>query len=66
MVLWQSVVTGITTYGIHHAAWERVLTISSLFTYGLNTGGPGVMTVGWIIVSVFSMSRPTSTQTTMS
>ena len=23
--------------------------------YGLNTGGPGVMTVGWIIVSFFSM-----------
>ena len=24
--------------------------------YGLNTGGPGVMTVGWIIVSFFSMA----------
>ena len=28
----------------------------SLFAYGLNTGGPGVMTVGWIIVSIFSMA----------
>ena len=26
-----------------------------LFDYGLNTGGPGVMTVGWIVVSFFSM-----------
>lgn len=25
-----------------------------LFQYGLNTGGPGVMSVGWIIVSFFS------------
>ena len=31
------------------------LIISSLFAYGLNTGGPGVMAVGWIIVSSFSM-----------
>lgn len=26
----------------------------SLFEYGLNTGGPGTMTVGWIVVSVFT------------
>ena len=25
-----------------------------LFQYGLNTGGPGVMSVGWIIVNFFS------------
>lgn len=28
----------------------------SLFQYGLNTGGPAVMSVGWIIISFFSMS----------
>ena len=28
---------------------------SSLFEYGLTTGGPGVMSVGWIVVSFFSM-----------
>lgn len=28
---------------------------ASLFQYGLNTGGPGVMSVGWIIISFFSM-----------
>ncbi|KAF6226747.1 hypothetical protein HO173_012350 [Letharia columbiana] len=28
---------------------------SLLFAYGLNTGGPGVMTVGWIIVSMFTL-----------
>ena len=26
----------------------------SLFVYGLNTGGPGVITVGWIVVGGFS------------
>lgn len=35
----QSVITGITT----------------LFSYGLVTGGPGVMTVGWIVVSFFTL-----------
>jgi amino acid transporter len=35
----QSIVTGITT----------------LFSLGLNNGGPGVMTTGWIIVSAFTM-----------
>jgi len=34
----QSVITGITT----------------LFEYGLTTGGPGVMSVGWIIVAFFT------------
>lgn len=43
----------------YNAIAGSVLTISSLFTYGLNTGGPGVMTVGWIIVSGFSMSPTT-------
>ena len=39
LTAWQSVITGITT----------------LFQYGLNTGGPGVMSVGWIVVSFFTM-----------
>lgn len=26
-----------------------------LFQYGLTTGGPGVMSVGWIVISFFSM-----------
>ena len=30
----------------------------SLFEYGLTIGGPGVMSVGWIIVSFFSPSCP--------
>ena len=35
-----------------------LLTISkSFFTYGLNTGGPGVMTIGFIIVSLLSKFR---------
>lgn len=35
----------------------------SLFQYGLNTGGPGVMSVGWIIISFFSMSGAKNKQT---
>ncbi|MCJ1480515.1 hypothetical protein MMC06_000670 [Schaereria dolodes] len=36
-------------------ASESVITgITTLFQYGLNTGGPGVMSVGWIVVSVFT------------
>lgn len=30
--------------------------VKSLFEYGLKTGGPGVMSVGWIIISFFSLS----------
>ena len=29
--------------------------VIELFTYGLHTGGPGVMTIGWIIVSFFTL-----------
>jgi amino acid transporter len=29
--------------------------ITTLFQYGLLTGGPGVMSVGWIVVSFFTM-----------
>lgn len=31
------------------------MTSRRLFQYGLNTGGPAVMSVGWIVVSFFSM-----------
>ena len=31
---------------------------SSLFQYGLVTGGPAVMSIGWIVVSVFSEAAP--------
>lgn len=34
----------------------QVLTRHRLFGYGLNTGGPAIMSVGWIIVCFFSMS----------
>lgn len=50
----------------HHNVWkpqsftsvERTLTERRLFSYGLNTGGPGVMSIGWIIVSIFSTHLP--------
>ena len=31
--------------------------MTSLFQYGLVTGGPGVISVGWIVVSFFSALR---------
>ena len=34
--------------------------ITTLFAYGINTGGPGVMTVGWIIVCFFTLIVGTS------
>ena len=34
--------------------------ITTLFGYGINTGGPGVMTVGWIIVCFFTLMVGTS------
>ena len=34
--------------------------ITTLFAYGINTGGPGVMTVGWIVVCFFTFIVGTS------
>lgn len=48
----------------HDVCAERMLdvvhqlTVLRLFSYGLNTGGPGVMSIGWIIVSFFSTPIP--------
>jgi hypothetical protein len=38
-----------------NAVTKSVITgITTLFSFGLNTGGPGVVSVGWIVVSVFT------------
>ena len=39
---------------IHRWRITQTLTWHSLFSYGLNTGGPAVMSIGWIIASFFS------------
>ncbi|KAL6719984.1 polyamine transporter tpo5 [Lecanora helva] len=42
-------------FGASFSIISVVTGITTLFSYGLNTGGPGVMTVGWIIVSFFTL-----------
>ncbi|KAK0103846.1 hypothetical protein ONS96_004955 [Cadophora gregata f. sp. sojae] len=42
-------------FGISFSIISVITGITTLFSYGLNTGGPGVMSVGWIVVSVFTM-----------
>ncbi|KAH8687976.1 amino acid permease-domain-containing protein [Tricladium varicosporioides] len=42
-------------FGISFSIISVITGITTLFQYGLVTGGPGVMSVGWIVVSVFTM-----------
>lgn len=42
-------------FGVSFSIISVITGITTLFSYGLNTGGPGVMSVGWIIVSFFTM-----------
>ncbi|KAI9814813.1 MAG: hypothetical protein M1827_003079 [Pycnora praestabilis] len=42
-------------FGISFSIISVITGITTLFEYGLNTGGPGVMSVGWIVVSFFTM-----------
>ncbi|PQE07836.1 amino acid polyamine transporter I protein [Rutstroemia sp. NJR-2017a WRK4] len=41
-------------FGISFSIISVITGITTLFSYGLVTGGPGVMSVGWIIVSFFT------------
>ena len=41
-------------FGVSFSIISVITGITTLFSYGLATGGPGVMSVGWIIVSFFS------------
>ena len=42
-------------FGVSFSIISVITGITTLFQYGLTTGGPGVMSVGWIIVSFFTM-----------
>ncbi|KAI9761472.1 MAG: hypothetical protein M4579_000982 [Chaenotheca gracillima] len=42
-------------FGVSFSIISVITGLTTLFSYGLNTGGPGVMSVGWIIVSFFTM-----------
>ncbi|KAG8984327.1 hypothetical protein FRB95_001193 [Tulasnella sp. JGI-2019a] len=43
------------SFGISFSIISVITGITTLFEYGLLTGGPGVMSVGWIIVCFFTM-----------
>lgn len=42
-------------FGVSFSIISVITGITTLFSYGLNTGGPGVMSVGWIVVSFFTL-----------
>ncbi|KAL2261058.1 hypothetical protein VTK26DRAFT_4746 [Humicola hyalothermophila] len=42
-------------FGVSFSIISVITGITTLFEYGLNTGGPAVMAVGWIIVSAFTL-----------
>ncbi|KAL1996010.1 hypothetical protein VTN49DRAFT_545 [Thermomyces lanuginosus] len=42
-------------FGISFSIISVITGTTTLFSYGLNTGGPGVMVFGWIIVSFMTM-----------
>ncbi|KAK3369828.1 amino acid/polyamine transporter I [Podospora didyma] len=42
-------------FGISFSIISVITGITTLFSYGLNTGGPAVMSIGWIVVAFFTM-----------
>jgi len=42
-------------FGVSFSIISVITGITTLFQYGLTTGGPGVMSIGWIIVAFFTM-----------
>lgn len=42
-------------FGVSFSIISVITGITTLFEYGLNTGGPGVMSVGWIVVALLTM-----------
>ncbi|KAK3326958.1 amino acid/polyamine transporter I [Cercophora scortea] len=42
-------------FGVSFSIISVITGITTLFSYGLNTGGPAVMSVGWIVVSFFTI-----------
>ena len=42
-------------FGVSFSIISVITGVTTLFEYGLNTGGPGVMSIGWIVVCFFTM-----------
>lgn len=45
----------IHNFGVSFSVISVITGITTLFQYGLTTGGPAVMSVGWIVVSFLTM-----------
>lgn len=43
-------------FGVSFSIISVITGLTTLFEYGLNTGGPAVMSIGWIVVSFFTMA----------
>ncbi|KAI0912367.1 amino acid/polyamine transporter I [Ustulina deusta] len=42
-------------FGVSFSIISVITGLTTLFQYGLNTGGPAVMSIGWIVVSFFTL-----------
>ncbi|KAI1737974.1 amino acid/polyamine transporter I [Xylaria scruposa] len=47
-------------FGVSFSIISVITGLTTLFEYGLNTGGPAVMSIGWIIVSFFTLAVATA------
>ncbi len=45
----------IHNFGVSFSIISVITGVTTLFEYGLTTGGPGVMSIGWIVVSFFTL-----------
>ncbi|KAI0390559.1 amino acid/polyamine transporter I [Xylariaceae sp. FL0594] len=43
-------------FGVSFSIISVITGLTTLFSYGLNTGGPAVMSIGWIVVSFFTLT----------
>ncbi|GAP91219.1 putative APC amino acid permease [Rosellinia necatrix] len=43
-------------FGVSFSIISVITGLTTLFEYGLNTGGPAVMSIGWIVVSFFTLA----------
>ncbi|KAI1294353.1 amino acid/polyamine transporter I [Xylaria venustula] len=43
-------------FGVSFSIISVITGLTTLFNYGLNTGGPAVMSIGWIVVAFFTLT----------
>ncbi|KAI0002698.1 major facilitator superfamily transporter glucose [Xylariaceae sp. FL0662B] len=43
-------------FGVSFSIISVITGLTTLFSYGLNTGGPAVMSIGWIVISFFTLT----------